>query len=56
MKQQLHKKAEVPDSDTVVDPRTVMIHPQNALIAYSAVMDSWFFHQIAFKTVAHLIQ
>ncbi len=38
-------------SDTITNPGTVMIHPQNAALAYGAVMNPLLFNHIALKTI-----
>jgi hypothetical protein len=43
-------------SDAVAHPRTVVVHPQYALLAYPAVMNPLLLHQIAFKAVSDAIQ
>lgn len=40
----------------VTNPRTVMVHAQDALLADPAVMDSFLFDQVAFKAVSDAIQ
>lgn len=40
----------------VANPRAMMIHPLYALFAYSAMVESLLFDQIAFKTVTDFVQ
>jgi hypothetical protein len=43
-------------SDAVSHPRTMMIHPDDALVADRAVMDSSFFNHIALEAEAGFVE
>jgi len=40
---------------TIAYPGAVMVHSDNTLVAYAAVMHSRFFHQIAFKAIGNSV-
>jgi hypothetical protein len=52
MKTEEKKELMVCEADTVADPRTVMIHLENASIALSAMMGTFGFYELAHEAVA----
>lgn len=50
---EIPKGAKVPEANAIRDPRTVMIHFQNALVADRTMVSPWWLPVLAFFAVIH---